>query len=138
MYPDTCQGAVVLTSADEGGWLVSEILRGIGDSYGWPDRRPPHVQTAISLTPEIAERFIGTWRLRDFPAERFTISQRPGGLYWARAGHLGRDLLPEAENRLFSPDSRMILQTSGATAGRAATLTLSFGGGINIADRVGE
>jgi len=138
MFPRTCQGAVVMTSADEGGWLVTEILRAIGDSYGWPDRTPPPVQTAIPLTSAIAARFVGTYRLRDFPAERFTISRRPSGLYWARVGHIGRDLLPEAQDRLFSPDSRMILEAPDRGAGPATALTLSFGGGLNVAERVGD
>lgn len=139
MYPDTCQGAVVMTNADQGGWLVSEVLRAIGDTYGWPDRRPSVVQAAIPLTDAIAERFVGTWRLRDFPAERFTISRRSGGLYWARAGHVGRDLLPETDGRLFSPDSRMTLAAAAdADAEKARTLLLSFGGGQNVAERIGD
>jgi CubicO group peptidase (beta-lactamase class C family) len=138
MYPDTCQGAVVMTNADQGGWLVTEILRAVGDAYGWPERPAPTVQAAIPLTSAIAERFVGTYRLRDFPAERFSISRRPGGLYWARAGHVGRDLLPESELRLFSPDSRMTLEVADPSADRAQTLHLSFGGGRNVAERIGD
>jgi hypothetical protein len=80
MYPDSCQGAVVMTNADQGGWLVSEVLRAIGDTYGWPGRTPPPVQAAVALTAAIEERFVGHYRLRDFPAERFSISRRAGGL----------------------------------------------------------
>lgn len=138
MYPDTCQGAVVMTNADQGGWLVSEILRAIGDSYAWPDRTPSAVQIAIPLTEAIAERFVGTYRLRDFPAERFAISRRPGGLYWARAGHVGRDLLPGGNGRLFSPDSTTIFEVADPGAERAQTLSVSFGGGANIAERMGD
>jgi CubicO group peptidase (beta-lactamase class C family) len=138
MYPDTCQGAVVMTSADQGGWLVSEILRAIGDTYSWPDRRSPTVQAAIPLTAAIAQRFAGTYRLRDFPSERFTITRRPGGLYWARMGFVGRDLLPETEGRLFSPDSRMTLEAAASDPGPARTLLLSFGGGRNVAERVAD
>lgn len=36
MYPDTCQGAAVMTNADEGGWLVQEMMRSIALAYGWP------------------------------------------------------------------------------------------------------
>lgn len=137
MYPDSCQGAVVMTNADEGGWLVTEVLRAIGDSYGWPERRQSPVQAAIPLTQAIADRFIGTYRLREFPTERFTVSRKAdGGLYWARIGHIGRDLLPENAGRLFSPDSKMTLDAIGDKAGKAGTLELSFGGGKNIADRV--
>lgn len=137
MYPDTCQGAVVMTNADEGGWLVAEVLRAIGDAYGWQGRRQAPVRAAVPITDAIARRFIGTYRLRDFPSERFAISRKPsGGLYWARIGHIGRDLLPENAGRLFSPDSEMTLQASDPAGIQAATLELSFGGGKNIADRI--
>lgn len=137
MYPDTCQGAVVMTNADQGGWLATEVLRAIGDAYGWPGRQPSPVEAAVPLTDAIARRFIGTYRLRDFPAEQFTISRKAdGGLYWARAGHIGRDLLAGSEHRLFSPDSRMTLDAADPAASPAQTLELSFGGGKNIAVRV--
>lgn len=139
MYPDSCQGAVVMTNADQGGWLVTEVLRAIGDAYGWPAREPLPVQASVPMTDAIARRFVGTYRLRDFPAERFTISRKAdGGLYWARIGHIGRDLLPESPGRLFSPDSRMALEAMDATAVQAESLELSFGGGKNLAERIGE
>ena len=50
-------------------------------------------------------------------------------LYWARVGHIGRDLLSESAERLFSPDSKMTLDAITEKAGKADTLELSFGGG---------
>ncbi len=138
MYPDTCQGAVVMTSADQGGWLVTETLRAIGAAYGWPDRQPPIVQVAAPLTDVLTERFAGTYRLRDFPTERFTITRRPSGLYWARIGFIGRDMLPDPQGRLFSPDSRMQIEAISPAVGRAQSLSVSFGGGQNIAERVAD
>lgn len=137
MYPDTCQGAVVMTNADEGGWLVSEVLRAIGDTYGWPGREPSPIEAAIPMSDAIAARFVGTYRLRDFPAEQFTVSRKEDGtLYWARIGHIGRDLLPQSATLLFSPDSRMTLVAPDQSEARAMTLELTFGGGKNVAVRV--
>lgn len=137
MHPDTCQGAVVMTNGDEGGWLIQELMRSIGDAYGWPARRPSQVQPAIELTDAIATRFVGTYRLRDHPTERFLISRKPdGGLHWAREGRVGRDLLPQRETSLFSPDSVMTLEAVEPAEPRAMTLRLGFGGGVNLAERV--
>lgn len=137
MYPDTCQGAVVMTNGDEGGWLITETLRAIADAYHWPEQRPSTVQAAVPLTELIALKFVGTYQLRDFPTEKFTISRKSdGGLYWARKDRVGRDLLPAQANRLFSPDSKMTLDAVAQTAGRATTLEARFGGGKNIADRI--
>ncbi|MEJ6010665.1 serine hydrolase domain-containing protein [Novosphingobium aquae] len=137
LYPDSCKGAVVMNNADQGGWLNTEVLRAIGDTYGWPDRIPAPVQSAIPLTDAIAARFVGTYQLRDFPSERFVISRRVGGLYWARHGHIGRDLIPATEGKLFSPDSKLTL-SDAARESRAETLTLSFGARTNVAIRVAD
>jgi len=137
MYPDTCQGAVVMTNSDEGNWLINETLRAIGEAYHWPDRLDPVVKAARPLTDAIANRFVGTYKLRDFPTERFTISRNAaGGLLWARKGHIGRDLLPESDNRLFSPDSEMTIDATEQATDRASIVEVSFGGGKNIAQRV--
>lgn len=137
MFPDTCQGAVVMTNADEGGWLVTEVLRAIGEAYSWPARSPLPVQRHVEITDGIAGHFVGTYRLRDFPAERFSITRKQdGSLYWARTGHIGRDLLAEHAGTLFSPDSRMTLESADPTAQRARVIELSFGGGKNVAVRV--
>jgi hypothetical protein len=138
MYPDTCQGAVVMTNSDEGNWLMSEVMDAIGSAYGWPGQQAPAVQAAIPLTNDITQQFAGTYRLHDYPTEKFTISKKAdGSLYWARVGHIGRDLLPEARTRLFSPDSAMTLEVRNASGGKATSLNLSFGGGVlNVADRV--
>ena len=138
MYPDTCQGAVIMTSGDQAGWLVTETLHAIGAAYDWPDRPAAVVQAAAPLTDDIAERFTGTYRLRDFPTERFTIVRRPNGLHWARIGYIGRDLMPDPEGRLFSPDSHMQLEAVAPAIGRARTLSVSFGRGRNIAERIAD
>lgn len=140
MYPDTCQGAVVMTNGDEGGWLITETLRAIADAYHWPEPRPSKVQAAVPLTEAIARRFVGTYQLRDFPTETFTISRKTDGrLYWARKGHVGRDFLPAQPDRLFSPDSRMTFDAVDPGADRAMTLEAHFGGGgTNIADRIDD
>jgi CubicO group peptidase (beta-lactamase class C family) len=137
MYPDTCQGAAVMTNGDEGGWLIQELMRSIGDAYAWPGSMPSQVEAAIELTDAIASRFVGTYRLSDHPTERFTISRKPdGGLYWAREERVGRDLLPSAETRLFSPDSVMTIEAVEPTGPRASMVRLGFGGGVNLAERV--
>ena len=139
LYPDSCQGAVVMTNPDQGGWLVSEVLRAIAATYHWPEARPSPVQSAVPMTDAIAKRFVGSYRLRDFPTETFTISRKVSGeLYWARSGHIGRDLLAEGDAQLFSPDSRMTIKAVDPQSIVASSLELSFGGGKNIADRISQ
>lgn len=137
MYPDTCQGAAVMTNGNEGGWLIQELIRSISDHYGWPKHRPLQVEPAIQLTEAIAARFVGTYRLRDHPTEHFTISRKfDGGLYWSREGRVGRDMLPQSETLLFSPDSLMKIEAVEPDDSRAKNVQLAFVGGVNFADRV--
>ena len=45
LFPERGQGAVVMTNGDGGGVLVREVLRAIGEQYGWPHLAPeagPH------------------------------------------------------------------------------------------------
>ena len=74
---------------------------------------------------------------REFAGGNAVVADQ-GGLYWARVGHVGRDLLPETEDRLFSPDSRMTLEAADLVEGRARTLSLAFGSGRNLAERVAD
>jgi len=135
IYPDRCQGAAVMTNGYDGGWLINEIMGAIGYVYRWPDRKEAAVQSTIPLTEAIANRFAGNYRLKDFPAERFSISRDAhGDLRWAREGHVGRTLLPATPAKLFSPDSVMTIESPDPD--RATTVVLSFGGGSNIAERI--
>ncbi|MBK7559912.1 MAG: hypothetical protein IPI54_17620 [Chitinophagaceae bacterium] len=126
-----------MTNGDEGGWLIQELIRSISDHYGWPKHRPLQVEPAIQLTEALAVRFVGTYRLRDHPTEHFTISRKfDGGLYWSREGRVGRDMLPQSETHLFSPDSVMTIEAVEPGESRATMVQLAFGGGVNFAERV--
>ena len=61
-----------------------------------------------------------------------------GSALRARAGDVGRDVMAQTEGRLFSPDSRMTLEVADPGVDRAQTLSLSFGGGTNVAERVAD
>lgn len=136
LYTDACDGAVVMTNADDPGALIHEIMRAIGETYSWPDRETAEVQAALPTTDSIAKRFVGRWQLRDFPSEHFSISLKPDGtLYWAREGHVGRDLLVNSPKILFSPDSGMIVEATEMQAETASALQLKLGSNSNIAVR---
>lgn len=137
MHPDTCQGAVLMANADEGMPLIQEVVRAIADHYRWPDRMASNTRPAVPLSPDVARRFVGTYRLKDFPTEQFVIARKNDGtLFWARKGYIGRDLLPETPTLLFSPDSGMTLEARDGATEEAQTIKLDFGGGSNVAERV--
>lgn len=139
MYPDTCQGAAIMTNADEGMTLTHEIARALADTWRWPDAAPSSMVTTSALTPEISARFVGEYQLRDFPAERFEVTVQPEGhLGWSRKGRGLRDLVAKGPMELVSPDSGMRLVATGEPSAQADTLELHFPGGVNVALRVKE
>lgn len=139
MFPDTCQGATVMTNSDEGMTLAYEVARAIADQYAWPDRMPSERVAHIPLSAEIASRFIGTYRLRDFPGERFEIRMQPdGSLSLSRLGHGVRDLVASSSDELISPDSgmRLVALDRNPRTGKSTRLELHFTGGVNVAHRI--
>lgn len=137
LYPDSCQGAVVMTNGYDGGWLIDEVMRAIGDVYRWPAGKQAPSKAVLPLSGPIVERFVGTYRLKDFPAERFSIARTTQDeLSWAREGHVGRSLLPDVGGSLFSPDSAMTIESLTPNEPRASMVRLSFGGGSNLAEKI--
>jgi len=139
MFPDTCQGATIMTNADEGMTLAYEIARAVADQYGWPDPMPSEHASSVPVTDEIATRFVGTYQLRDFPTERFEVERHPdGALTWSRQGRGRRALAASSQDELLSPDSgmRLVAREYAPATHAVTTLELRFPGGINIAQRV--
>lgn len=138
MFPDTCQGATIMINADEGMALAYEVARGIADQYHWPDPMASEHVAYVATTQEVSNLFIGTYQLRDFPAERFQVERRPGGgLTWSRLGRGHKDLVASSRDQLLSPDSgmRLVALERAEGTGSVLTLELRFPGGINIAER---
>lgn len=139
MFPDSCQGATIMTNADEGMALAYEVARAIADGYHWPDPMPSEVVAFAAPSRQQVGRFLGTYQLADFPAERFTVSQAAdGALYWSRVGRGRRELQSTNRDELVAPDSGMRLRAVDyeQSTGVASTLEVRFPGGVNLARRV--
>lgn len=139
MYPDTCDGATIMTNADEGMTLAYEVARALADTHGWPEPMASDRTGQVSTDSATVRRFAGKYQLRTFPEERFDVKVEPDGrLSWSRQGRGKRDLVPVDAETLVSPDSGMTLRIveSGESLPNAELLELTFGGGINIARRV--
>ncbi|MBA3563552.1 MAG: serine hydrolase [Gammaproteobacteria bacterium] len=122
-YPETCQGAAVMTNADGGRLLVNEVLRAIADTYHWADAMPSAEQERIGVTPAIITRFAGAYRLKDVTLE--IAADKVGGLTLSWEGLTSEPLLA-SPNGLFAPDSGLVVETKEAAAASAQTLTLYY------------
>jgi CubicO group peptidase (beta-lactamase class C family) len=135
-YPETGQGAVILTNGDRGSPLIDEILFSIAAAYGWPDYGP-RVRVRTTVDPATLARFEGTYQLDTMSQVRLVVA-RQGEELTLRivqpAGEQRSVLLPSAPNRFFRRDIDFELRfADGAPSPR---LTLHQAGQTFEASRI--
>jgi CubicO group peptidase (beta-lactamase class C family) len=78
-YPETGQGAVIMTNSDNGVPLAQELLRSIALEYGWPERQHRFIP-AVQLSSDQLKKLAGTYRWGDTPGQQAIVSEGGGGL----------------------------------------------------------
>jgi CubicO group peptidase (beta-lactamase class C family) len=100
MYPAVRKGAVIMTNADLGTYLIDEIFQSIAAEYNWP----AHLQTereAILLTDKQVADLVGTYTAAGpFGPVQFEVSQEGDRLF----GEL-KDFAPKSEIFAATADS---------------------------------
>ncbi len=110
MFPAVGKGAVVMTNADRGDALISEVVMGIAAEYGWPARAPSE-REAVILTSKQLDGLVGTYTLPPAPsggAVYYKVSRERGQLF---AELKGLGSYPKTEIYAASADS--FFNTSG-------------------------
>ena len=69
-WPELGTGAAVMTNADDGTYVVEEILAAIGREYGWPGAVRATEQGSDKYDPAILSAFAGTWISEGLPLLR--------------------------------------------------------------------
>lgn len=134
-YPDTCQGAAIMTNSDAGDTLIEEILRAIGDTWHWPEERKSLVMERAAITPGIIARFVGDYQVKGMTDVRFGISLGRDGLILTLPGGT-REALQASTTGLFSPDSGTLVKANDTIpAAGAVTLSDAEGNGYE-AERI--
>jgi CubicO group peptidase (beta-lactamase class C family) len=57
-------GAVVMTSGDQGGEITSAVMRSIAAAYDWPDFTPPQ-RVMTKVDPSTFDRYVGTYEFEN-------------------------------------------------------------------------
>jgi CubicO group peptidase (beta-lactamase class C family) len=100
-YPERRQGAVIMTNADNGWQLYSEILRSIDSEYGWGNFIPKE-KILAEVNAEIYDAYIGTYQVS--PDFSFIITRENDRLY-AEVAEMGKsEIYPESEITFFPKD----------------------------------
>jgi hypothetical protein len=137
-FPETCQGAVLMTNSDRGSFLMREVLRALADAYAWPDPMPSMERTGGPPTEAMKLRFAGTYRFDDNPALRLSITPSADGLILLDPRGMQAGLLAAGEARLFNPDDGNAFSVQPGEGPAQALRIATPGGRIIKASRIEE
>ncbi len=97
------QGVAVMTNSDNGGALISEILRSFSKTYDWPFLKPM-TKSIYQIEPERLNEYAGKykWDQDELIAEFTVIDNHLGGLQlWDSTAF---EMFPESELVFFNKD----------------------------------
>jgi CubicO group peptidase (beta-lactamase class C family) len=75
-YPNSGQGAVMMSNSDGGRWLHRELEAAIAAEYGWPDL--PVRRRVATATPDQLRELAGVYTLDAYPTTTFTVTVEDG------------------------------------------------------------
>jgi CubicO group peptidase (beta-lactamase class C family) len=97
-YEHNGEGAAVMTNAQGGMRLASEIMSSIAVAYDWPDFRPA-VRTAIKVDRTVLARYVGTYELT--PDFSITFSLDGSQLMTQATNQPRFPAFPESQTKFF-------------------------------------
>lgn len=134
LYPETCQGAMIMANSDNAKPLIAELLRGIADTYHWPDTMPSTMMKPSPPESSVVARFQGAYRFTDIPGiAPFKIISAGDGSFIFDRGDGHREPLYASTEGLVGPDSGIVIRAISPEAGPAWTVTYSRIGGHGAA-----
>jgi len=105
MFPGTGKGAVVMTNADQGSQLTSELMRSLAAEFNWPGRLQTE-RVAVNLPPRDYDGLTGTYDappLPDGTPAVITVWSDSGKLYFAFPPFNSKlELYPESRDTFFT------------------------------------
>jgi CubicO group peptidase (beta-lactamase class C family) len=101
VYAERGQGAIVMTSGDEGWMLYDEIMRTIAAEYGWPGYLA-YERAPAAIDPQIYAAYVGEYELN--AGRRLAITAADGALLAQLVGQPPIQLYPLAETEFFAKD----------------------------------
>lgn len=97
-YEKHGDGAIVLTNAQGGSRIASEVMRSIANEYGWPDFHSAF-RTQIKLPVETLQQYVGAYQMR--PGLYMIITANGEQLMSRLGGQYALPIFAEAENKFF-------------------------------------
>lgn len=135
-------GFAIMTNADQGSIVASEIGRRIQMAYQWDSfaepaprgYRPAVERTEITLPEETLEEYVGEYALA--PGNTIVITLEDGRLHALPSGQSKLPLFAEAEDRFFLRAVNAQVSFTRAPSGGVTGLILHMGGRDQSAPRI--
>lgn len=124
-YEKSGEGAVVMTSGDNGGQLGDEVMHSIAAEYGWPDYHPV-VRTAIEVDPKILAQYVGTFELQK--GLDLVVTLENGKLITQATGQPKFALYAESETKFFPIEFPAEIEFVKDEQGKISSVVLHQGG----------
>ncbi|MGH9437523.1 MAG: serine hydrolase, partial [Terriglobia bacterium] len=97
-YKHNGDGAVVMTNAQGGSRLASEVMSSIAVAYDWPNFRPA-IRTEVKVDPAVLARYVGTYQLTPNFSVTFTLN---GDQLMTQATNQPKfPIYPESQTKFF-------------------------------------
>jgi CubicO group peptidase (beta-lactamase class C family) len=123
-------GAVVLTNADDGFWVLLDLLRAVAQEYQWPGYLPN--RTAVGS--QAYDDYVGEYQLH--PGFTFAVSKRDARLYLAAPGQAPFEIRPSGEAAFFAHTLNSEITFARDSQGKVDRLTLKQEGQETPAKKV--
>jgi CubicO group peptidase (beta-lactamase class C family) len=126
-------GVVVMTSSENGGQLISDIVRTLAQAYGWTELGPLNVTKDVKIDPRSIEDLIGYYRVGPFS---FHVTNYQNRLFICSSLEDGKfELFPKGNSsfyvKVFPAQFDFILGEDG----KVEKLILSQGGHNQVGSR---
>ena len=124
-YEKHGDGAVVLTNAQGGTRLATEIMRSIANEYGWPDFHSA-LRTEVKLSSDTLRQYVGAYQTAR--GAYMTITLTGDQLVTQRTGEDPLPLFAEADGKFFQKAFDAELDFVKDAGGRVSSLVLHQNG----------
>jgi len=123
-YVNAGQGAVVMTSGNQGWLLAREILWSIGREYGWPGYLyAPQRRPVVTVAADKLANYVGRYKINPAIAANlvFSVTTEDGRLFVKREqSTTATELYPASEGNFFMLEDQLeitfILDASGTAS----------------------
>ena len=136
-------GLAIMTNADQGGAVASELSRRIQMTYEWDSfadpaprgYRPPVERTEIDVAEEILQTYVGEYEMS--PEMSLVVTLEEGQLHLEVTGQGKGPLFAEAEDKFFLRVVNAQISFTKDESGEVTGLILHQGGREQPAPKVG-